>query len=707
VAILLLRRMTIFTTTTMEKIAIKVMTKYIYLNHIRWLIGWCCLGFTVSVTAVNLENIQPEGVDNTWSSKIANPLLSMPFTFSKDGWRLETSQTDKVSTLHKRFQQTYMGIPLFGYRIATHEQNHILKRINGVVVEGLDSEIKTTTPKLKRAAASEQAHAFFLTEQNNSNDWLFSKEKIELVIYVDEVSQQAKLAYYVKFFAENSSAVQVSQPHLIIDALDGTLLKHWEGLNHDKIGTGPGGNIRMLGAPYYYGTTPNYDFLDVTVKSDGKKKTCSLETKDVMTILDPDTKAFSYKCFDGKKNLDSNYQIKGAFSPLNDAHYAGQKTFDLYREWYGVNVLPFQLQIYMYPGGYDMAYWDGAEIILGDGNIYFHPLVSLDVVAHEISHGFTESNSDLIYTGQAGGINEAFSDMAGVTAKFYVFGKNDEEQWQSDPTSWQIGTYMTKEDGPFKGKPIRDMCDPPADIYCQGSYCVHSIDHADDYYRGMDVHYSSGVFNKAFCQLAQKNGWGIRKAFEVMVEANRNYWAPNVNFEDAACGVEMATENLGYNVFDVYDAFLQVGVEANCGLVLNTNCLATYSNETQQATIPCLEVPLYTDVDGEPFFTNIDGQSLPLTGLYSAVLDMQSGFADIQMAQFHWIDIITQPNADYAKFIPNNGILDIPNIYVPADLIYPDTPVDKLIQCHVSLQQFMFEPGTFQLRDDYSCNLQF
>lgn len=678
------------------------MTKHIYLRHIRWLIGGCCLCLASVVTAANLKNIQPEGDNNTWSSTIMNPLVNVPFTFSKNGWRLENSQTDKVSTLHKRFRQTYMGVPLFSYQIATHEQDHVLKRINGVVVEGLDSEIKTTIPKFNRAAASNRAQTLFLTEPDNSNGWQFNNEKIELVIYIDEISQQAKLAYYVNFFAKNDLEGHFAQPHLIIDALDGTLLKQWEGLNHDKVGIGPGGNIRMPEAPYFYGTTPNYDVLDVMVNDN----ICQLETADVKTVLYPDQMAFSYNC------PNNDYPIKEAFSPLNDAHYFGQKTFDLYRDWYDINVLPVQLRINVLPWyyGYDNAFWMSPEVYLGDGYYYYHPLVSLDFIAHEISHGFTELNSNLIYTEQSGGINEAFSDMAGIAAKFYVFADNN-KNWQMNATNWEIGTYITKEDGPFKGKPIRYMCQPTLDGY--------SIDHADDYYQGMDVHYSSGVFNKAFCHLAQKTGWDIKKAFEVMVEANRHYWIPNTSFESAACGVELAAENLGYNVFDVYDAFSQVGVEATCGVVLTSSpCLATYSDETQQATIPCLQVPLYTDIDGEPFHINIDdGQSLPLFGLYSAVLDLQFGFKDIQMSQFAFIDIATQPSTDQAKFIPDSGILNIPSIYVPAYLIYPDAPVDKLVKCHVSLQQFMFSldvslqqfmfgPGKFQLLDNYSCNLQ-
>ena len=61
----------------------------------------------------------------------------------------------------------------------------------------------------------------------------------------------------------------------------------------------------------------------------------------------------------------------------------------------------------------------------GDGATRFYPLVSLDVSSHEVSHGFTEQNSGLIYRGQSGGINEAFSDMAGEAAEAYFKEEND------------------------------------------------------------------------------------------------------------------------------------------------------------------------------------------------------------------------------------------------------------------------------------------
>jgi thermolysin len=43
----------------------------------------------------------------------------------------------------------------------------------------------------------------------------------------------------------------------------------------------------------------------------------------------------------------------------------------------------------------------------------------LDVVAHELSHGVTEFTSGLIYQNESGALNEAFSDVMGLSVKFF------------------------------------------------------------------------------------------------------------------------------------------------------------------------------------------------------------------------------------------------------------------------------------------------
>lgn len=91
------------------------------------------------------------------------------------------------------------------------------------------------------------------------------------------------------------------------------------------------------------------------------------------------------------------------------------------------------------------------------------------------------------------------------------------------------------------------------------------MNHASQYYSGIDVHHSSGVFNRAFYLLANKSGWNVRKGFEVFAVANQLYWTPNSTFDQGGCGVVKAAQDLNYNTADVVAAFNTVGVNASCG----------------------------------------------------------------------------------------------------------------------------------------------
>lgn len=301
-----------------------------------------------------------------------------------------------------------------------------------------------------------------------------------------------------------------------MDANTGEIIKQWEGLTHALVGTGPGGNEKT--GQYEYGT--DFGYLDVSQSGN----TCTMNNANVKTVnLNGSTSgssAYSYNC-----PRNTVKQINGAYAPLNDAHYFGGVVFDLYNDWYGTAPLSFQLTMRVhYSSNYENAFWDGSAMTFGDGANTFYPLVSLDVSAHEVSHGFTEQNSGLVYSNQSGGINEAFSDMAGEAAEFFMQGSND----------WLVGAQIFKGQGS-----LRYFQDPTQD--------GNSIGHASNYYNGIDVHHSSGVFNRAFYLLANTTGWDTKKAFEVMVRANQLYWTANTTFDEAACGVKNAATDASYS----------------------------------------------------------------------------------------------------------------------------------------------------------------
>lgn len=431
-----------------------------------------------------------------------------------------------------RYDQAWRGIPIFGQGVVVSEDGTgKVRTMFGNLVSGLAADIPSTQPRFGKAAALVAAKRVALG--NGLSGMLTRDEKADTVIFIDDAGR-GHLAYAVTFFADAVAGGTPTRPVVILDAISGKVIKQWENLQHALVGTGPGGNAKT--GQYEYGT--DYGYLDVTQSG----STCTMNNANVKTVnLNGGTSgstAFSYTC---PRNTVKS--INGAYSPLNDAHHFGSVIFDMYNAYMGMNPLTIQLVMKVhYKTNYENAFWDGTAMYFGDGASTFYPLVSLDVSSHEVSHGFTEQQSGLVYSGQSGGMNEAFSDMAGEAAEYFDRGTND----------WLVGSEIFKGSGA-----LRYMCNPTQD----GA----SIDNAANYTSSLDVHYSSGVYNKAFCTLAKKAGWNTQKAFQVFARANRDYWTASSTFNAGACGVETAATDLGYTKADVTAAFTAVGVSCPTG----------------------------------------------------------------------------------------------------------------------------------------------
>lgn len=437
-----------------------------------------------------------------------------------------------------RYQQLYHGVPVFNTAVVSTESSKGITKVQGMMAQGIEADVATVKPTLDEKQAIAKAADNFSAANASfvGQDLPMENQSAVLMVRLDD-QQQAQLVYLVNFFVASDTP---ARPFYFIDANSGEVVKQWDGLAHaDATGTGPGGNQKT--GMYQYGT----DYPGFAVSKTGS--TCTMLSSAVKTVdlknKTSGTTAYSYDC-----NNSSNYNdykaVNGAYSPLNDAHYFGKVVFDMYNDWLNTSPLTFQLTMRVHYGSnYENAFWDGSAMTFGDGYSTFYPLVDINVSAHEVSHGFTEQNSGLVYEGMSGGINEAYSDIAGEAAEYYMRGSVD----------WVVGSDIFKSSGG-----LRYFDTPSKD----GS----SIDHASQYYSGIDVHHSSGVFNRAFYLLSNKQGWDVRKGFEVFAVANQLYWTPNSTFDEGACGVVKAAQDLGYNVNDVTAAFTTVGVNSSCSV---------------------------------------------------------------------------------------------------------------------------------------------
>ena len=420
-----------------------------------------------------------------------------------------------------RYQQFHLGVPVWNETIvARQDAGSAAPTLTGTLLQGLANDLPALKTAVTEQAALQQAKTL-ARAQNSEN------EQVKMYVRMGE-NNVAQPFYLVSFL--NKDANTPSRPFFMIDANSGTVLDKWEGITHAE-GQGPGGNQKT--GQYEYKTGGKYGPLDVVQSG----TTCKLDSTNVATVnLNGGTSGSTPHSFTCPRNTVK--AINGAYAPMNDAHFFGNVVFNLYKDW--LNVRPISQKLLMrvhYSSNYENAFWDGSAMHFGDGASTFYPLVSLDVAAHEVSHGFTEQNSGLVYSKQSGGMNEAFSDMAGEAAEYYARGTND----------FLVGAEIFKN-----GTALRYMDDPTKD--------GRSIGHASKYNDSLDVHNSSGVYNKAFYTLAKTTGWNTRKAFEVMAIANDIYWSANSTFNQGACGVEKAATDKGYNKADVTAAFNAVGV---------------------------------------------------------------------------------------------------------------------------------------------------
>ncbi|ASQ46959.1 zinc metalloprotease ProA [Legionella clemsonensis] len=469
--------------------------------------------------------------------------------------------TDKNHITHIRLQQEYAGFPVIGGYAIVHSSSSVKSlsqtqkdvSMNGKIYRGLQEELGQ--PSADFVKNGQVALEKFKTPYQDKE---VSAEKVMPVVYIDD-NNQAHWAYKVSIFVRHTDKIP-ERPTAIVDAVSHKPFIQWNDIKTARRvpakGMGFGGNEKV--GMVSYGN--EFPLLDITRERVGS--TCYMENEDVKVVdmeheYYSDNKPMRFRC---KKSVDNTLTFwtgrdgdgydrdNGAYSPTNDALYAGYVIKHMYHDWYGVPALtkadgsPMQLVMRVHYGdGYENAYWDGEQMTFGDGESMMYPLVSLGVGGHEISHGFTEQHSNLEYYGQSGGMNEAFSDMAAQAAEFYSIGKS----------SWQIGAEIMKEDSGWEA--LRYMDKPSRD----GT----SIDSADEYRSGLDVHYSSGVYNHLFYILANKPGWDTRKAFDVMVKANMDYWTPYSTFDEGGCGVLSAARDFNYPLEDVKASLDEVAVK--------------------------------------------------------------------------------------------------------------------------------------------------
>ena len=190
---------------------------------------------------------------------------------------------------------------------------------------------------------------------------------------------------------------------------------------------------------------------------------------------------------------------------IKEAYQWAEKTNKFFEEIFGRDSIDGKgMQIVStvhYGRSYDNAFWNGSQMVYGDGDgKYFTRFTKgLEITGHEIFHGITMYDQELLYQDQSGALNESLSDAFGSMIKQHANGQNFEG------ADWLIGDDLMIGNG----YSLRSMKAPGT------AYLDHPALGSDPQPASMDayidtkednggVHLNSGIPNKAFYLACQK-----------------------------------------------------------------------------------------------------------------------------------------------------------------------------------------------------------
>jgi pseudolysin/vibriolysin len=429
-----------------------------------------------------------------------------------------TKGTDGL--LHIRLEQRHVvggeSLKVWGADVVVHATDTELVGLSGTLAVDLDRLDPSAPDVLEDGYALELAKR----DRFRKREVPTSRESVERIIYVDADSVP-HIALRAEFYNELENGVLPGLWNYVFDVKTGELLARWNAIEPLAQASGPGGNAKY---PHAW-----VDALDVEPHVNGH----------VMTTAQ--LRTLNMKNTTSGTGTEISGPLDGFDDPaINDAHGYAEVTLRMMKEWMGHDSIDdngYRIVSRVHYGvNYENAFWNGLQMTYGDGKSTFYPLSgALDVVSHEIHHGFTSKHSNLAYSGEPGGLNESFSDIAGKTAEFF---------YKDNPT-WDLGGDIFRSNGA-----LRYMCTPSKD--------GRSIDHASKMRPGLDPHYSSGPPNKAFCRMSKRLSTGgdpegiatkdgVRRAAKVFYLANASYWTSSTKYVQGCQGTVDAARALGYS----------------------------------------------------------------------------------------------------------------------------------------------------------------
>jgi Zn-dependent metalloprotease len=296
-------------------------------------------------------------------------------------------------------------------------------------------------------------------------------------------------------------------------------------------------------------------------------------------------------------------QVRGEGDPpgsdpaVNEAYDGSGATYDLYQDVFGRDSIDgsgLRLDSTVhYQKGYDNAFWDGQQMVYGDGDedlpeperLFNRFTIAIDVIGHELTHGVTQYEAKLIYFDQSGALNESMSDVFGSLVKQRLLGHSAEQ------ADWIIGQGLFTSN--VNGVGIRSM-KAPGTAYDDPTLGkdpqpAHMRDYVHTVNDNGGVHINSGIPNHAFYLAARAlggNAW--EKAGQIWYVTLRDKLDARSKFQAAAnLTVQTAGELYGAGSLEqqaVRQAWADVGLTVDGGAPEPGGCLPALLRLLQPAS---------------------------------------------------------------------------------------------------------------------------
>ncbi|WP_405101169.1 M4 family metallopeptidase [Micromonospora sp. NBC_01412] len=384
---------------------------------------------------------------------------------SGEAYQAVRTKVDADGASHTRYSRTYQGLRVYGGDFVIHAKAN--GEYAGASV-GLAAPLTLgASPKVTSAKAKEAARKEF----SGSLTAVGAPE-----LFVDASSGKGRLAWETVASGWKADKQTPSKLHVVTDAVTGKVIG-----SYDEIESVTGSGTGIYTGAVSVDTTLSGSTYQMIDPVRGNGRTCDMNngTSTCTTFTDADNVWGT--------GANTNRQSAGV-----DAHFGAAMTFDYFKNVHGRNGIfgngagvPSRVH---YGNAYVNAFWDGAQMTYGDGSGNSRPLVSLDVAGHEMSHGVTEAVAGLVYSGESGGLNESTSDIFGNMVEFYANAP-------SDPGDYQVGEKININGN---NTPLRYMYNPTLDGSSDSCWSTST--------KNKDVHYSSGVGNHFFFNLAEGTG---------------------------------------------------------------------------------------------------------------------------------------------------------------------------------------------------------